>query len=82
LLGDEQFRAQATAIFSQGRGTGLVHARVEAINAEFGPQGRQPLLQRTLTAEEIEALAPNVSRRHFAMALARIMGWIRRRSTC
>ena len=70
LLKDEQFREMAQNIFSQGRGAGLVRARVEAINAEFGPNGNDPLLERDLTAEEIEALAPNVSRRHFAMALA------------
>jgi len=70
LLGDEQFRGEAQKIFSQGRGGGLVRARVEAINAEFGPHGRAPLLKQDLTAAEIEALAPNVSRRHFAKALA------------
>ena len=69
LLQDEAFRQMATEIFSQGRGGGLVRARVEAINAEFGPNGKQPLLKQDLTAEEIEALAVNVSRRHFAVAL-------------
>ncbi len=69
LLQDEDFRQMATDIFSQGRGGGLVRARVQAINAEFGPNGNQPLLTQDLTAEEIEALAANVSRRHFAVAL-------------
>ena len=69
LLQDEAFRQMATDIFSQGRGGSLVRARVEAINAEFGPDGKQPLLKQALTAEEIEALAENVSRRHFAVAL-------------
>ncbi|MCB8978865.1 MAG: PHP domain-containing protein [Ardenticatenaceae bacterium] len=69
LLQDNDFRQMATEIFSHGRGGGLVRARVEAINAEFGPDGNQPLLKRDLTAEEIEALATNVSRRHFAVAL-------------
>ncbi|MAT98924.1 MAG: phosphatase [Anaerolineaceae bacterium] len=69
LLQDDDFRQMATAIFGQGRGGGLVRARVEAINAEFGPDGKQPLLKQALTAEEIEALAENVSRRHFAVAL-------------
>jgi len=69
LLHDADFRQMATGIFSQGRGGGLVRARVEAINAEFGPNGSQPLLKQELTAEEIEALAANVSRRHFAVAL-------------
>ena len=70
LLEDARFRRDAEAIFSQGRGGGLVRARVAAINAEFGPTGATPLLTRDLTAEEIEALADNVTRRHFALALA------------
>ncbi|WP_420629757.1 PHP domain-containing protein [Candidatus Leptofilum sp.] len=69
LLQDDEFRQMATEIFRQGRGAGLVRARVQAINAEFGPNGNQPLLKQALTAEEIEALAVNVSRRHFAVAL-------------
>lgn len=69
LLNDDEFRTMAQDIFSQGRGGGLVRARVDAINAEFGPNGNDPLLKRDLTAEEIEALAPNVTRRHFAQAL-------------
>lgn len=69
LLQDDAFRQMAGEIFSQGRGGGLVRARVQAINKEFGPQGRNPLLDHDLTAEEIEALSPNVTRRHFAGAL-------------
>lgn len=69
LLDDADFCAMATEIFNQGRGAGLVRARVAAINAEFGPRGATPLLARDLTADEIEALAPNVTRRHFALAL-------------
>ena len=64
LLADGEFRAMATAVFQQGRGHGLVQARVEAINAEFGD-----VLKRPLTTAEIENLAPNVTRRHFALAL-------------
>jgi len=70
LLNDNNFRQMAMDIFGQGRGGGLVRARVTAINEEFGPQGKSPLLKRELTAEEIEALAPNVTRRHFALALS------------
>ncbi len=69
LLADEAFRQMASGIFAQGRGAGLVRARVTAINATFGPDGSQPMLKRDLTAEEIEALSPNVTRRHFALAL-------------
>lgn len=74
LVEDKQFRQMATAVFSQGRGAGLVRARVEAINELFGPQGKSPLLKRALTPEEIEALAPNVTRRHFALALSQNHG--------
>lgn len=70
LLADVSFRHEAEAVLSQGRGGGLVRARVAAINAEFGPGGATPLLARDLTAEEIEALADNVTRRHFALALS------------
>lgn len=70
LLEDARFRRDAEVIFGQGRGGGLVRARVMAINAEFGPNGATPLLARDLTAEEIEALADNVTRRHFALALS------------
>ena len=33
ILADADFRAMATAVFQQGRGHGLVQARVDAINA-------------------------------------------------
>jgi predicted metal-dependent phosphoesterase TrpH len=69
LLDDAEFRQMATGIFGQGRGSGLVHARVNAINEEFGPNGNTPLLKKALTAQEIESLAPNITRRHFALAL-------------
>ncbi len=69
LLDDAEFRQMAGDIFSQGRGSGLVRARVEAINEEFGPGGKTPLLERPLTTIEIESLASNVTRRHFALAL-------------
>ncbi|MCP4424901.1 MAG: PHP domain-containing protein [Chloroflexi bacterium] len=69
LLDDAEFRAMAMSIFGQGRGVGLVRARVAAINEEFGPDGKTPLLNQDLTAAEIEALSPNVTRRHFALAL-------------
>lgn len=70
LLNDDEFCTMAQNIFSQGRGSGLVRARVEAINEAFGPNGNEPLLERNLTVDEVEALAPNVSRRHFAKALS------------
>ena len=69
LVDDSEFRQMAVSIFSQGRGAGLVRTRVDAINEEFGPQGKTPLLKQALTAVEIEALSPNITRRHFALAL-------------
>jgi len=69
LLADDEFRQMAMNIFREGRGAGLVRARIGAINVEFGPDGNQPLLKQDLTAEEIETLSPNVTRRHFALAL-------------
>lgn len=74
ILFGTAFREMAIGIFGQGRGPGLVRARVAAINEAFGPHGKTPLLTRDLTAEEIEALAPNVTRRHFALALAQNHG--------
>lgn len=69
ILADADFRAMATAVFQQGRGHGLVQARVDAINAEFGVGTEDGVLKRPLTTAEIEALSPNVTRRHFAVAL-------------
>ncbi len=74
LLTDVEFRAQATAVFAQGRGAALVQARVAAINAKFGPQGKWPLLQRPLTADEVMAQGQNITRRHFAQVLRRHHG--------
>ncbi len=74
LLTDADFRGMAMGIFGQGRGAGLVRARVAAINQEFGPEGKTPLLARPLTPDEIESLAPNVTRRHFALALSQNHG--------
>ncbi|PIE81159.1 MAG: phosphatase [Chloroflexi bacterium] len=69
LINDTAFRSMASRIFNQGRGSGLIQARVTAINETFGPQGKTPLLKKALTTTEIESLAPNVTRRHFALAL-------------
>ena len=69
LLANAEFCQIANKIFSQGRGADLVRTRVDAINSEFGPDGKNPLLIQELTAEEIEALSHNVTRRHFAVAL-------------
>ncbi len=68
-LEDVAFRKAVREVLGQGRGDTLVRARVEAINVEFGPQGRQPLLTQALTSDEIAAYGNNITRRHFALAL-------------
>ena len=81
LLDDDTFRSMAGEIFMQGRGSGLVRARVSAINEEFGPEGKTPLLKQILTPAEVESLAPNITRRHFALALAENHGLNKRQVT-
>lgn len=74
LLQDADFRQLATDIFGMGRGLGLVRSRVDAINEIYGPNGRSPLLRRELTIREIQQLADNATRRHFALALSQNHG--------
>jgi hypothetical protein len=69
LLHTPDFRDAVQEVLGKGRGPALVRDRVDAINAEFGPDGQEPLLQRPLTAEEVMAYSTNVTRRHFALAL-------------
>lgn len=70
LLDDSDFRSTLTEILSAGRGHQLIVDRVTRINALFGPQGTlEPILQREVTVEELEAAAVNVTRRHFANVL-------------
>ena len=69
LLADDRFRKMLCGIMEKGRGDGLVRTRVDAINREFGPGGRTPLLERALTFDEIKAHGKNISRRHFALTL-------------
>ena len=70
LFRDQVFMVELENVVSRGRGPALVEERVRCINEEFGPAGRTPLLTRNLTVEEISAYAENISRRHFAKALA------------
>ena len=69
LLNDNKFTDLLNGILSQGRGLSLIEARVKAINEEFGPQGKQPMLSNPLRADELTSYSPNVTRRHFALAL-------------
>ncbi len=74
LLGNSEFKNDITHILSQGRGIALVTDRVDAINREFGPQGRTPLLKKDISVDEITSLADNVTRRHFFIALSQNHG--------
>ncbi|MBT7152846.1 MAG: PHP domain-containing protein [Deltaproteobacteria bacterium] len=71
LFNNSDFIANLNKVVSLGRGAALNRERVSSLNKIFGPQGKQPVLKRDLTTSEISALSPNVSRRHFAMALER-----------
>ncbi|GBE41569.1 MAG TPA: PHP domain-containing protein [Nitrospirae bacterium] len=71
LLKDTGFRDDLKNIVSQGRGMALVRDRIDAINSEFGPDGREPLLSRPLSIDEITSQGDNITRRHFFMALSK-----------
>jgi len=74
LMGSTGFINDLTQIISRGRGIALVQDRVAAINREFGPEGNEPLLKRTLTQEEITSQGENITRRHFFIALSKNHG--------
>ncbi|MCG8553382.1 MAG: PHP domain-containing protein [Desulfobacterales bacterium] len=74
LLKDPGFVSRFKTLLAQGRGDGLVRARIEKINEVFGPGGESALLPRDLTFEDIAAYSDNASRRHFAMALDEKLG--------
>ena len=73
-LASANFVRELGELFAAGRGPGLVRARVENINRFFGPDGSRPLLQRELTADELEELGDNLTRRHFARVLEKNHG--------
>ncbi len=74
LLKDPLFGQRMQDVLGQGRGAALVKERVKAINSEFGPRGRTPMLDRPLTEEVVSSYGTNISRRHFAKALEEIHG--------
>jgi predicted metal-dependent phosphoesterase TrpH len=75
LIDHADFIISMGAVLSEGRGHGLVQARVKAINEMLGPKGSiEHVLKRPLTAEEVEAGTVNVTRRHFAEALTKHHG--------
>ncbi len=73
-LSDKDFVGSFEALMVDGRGEGLVRARIAKINAVFGPAGPDPLLDRALVFEDIAFYSANASRRHFALALSEKMG--------
>lgn len=73
-LSDEDFVGSFEALMADGRGEGLVRARIAKINTVFGPAGTDPLLDRDLVFEDIAFYSANASRRHFALALSERMG--------
>jgi predicted metal-dependent phosphoesterase TrpH len=70
LLNNDVFKKDLKDLVSQGRGMTLVTDRVDAINAEFGPEGLEPVLKRDLYIEEVIAHGDNITRRHFFLALS------------
>jgi 3',5'-nucleoside bisphosphate phosphatase len=71
-LEDENLIADMNLVLSNGRGPALVKARINEINAFFGPDGQTPRLCRNMEYNDIATLSPNITRRHFAIALNEI----------
>ena len=70
MLKDKIFRKELETTLGMGRGEELVRTRVSEINRFFGPKGEKPVLLKNITFEEIAEYSSNVTRRHFALALA------------
>jgi 3',5'-nucleoside bisphosphate phosphatase len=70
LLDNREFEKDLNALLQQGRGKDLVERRVAEINKVFGPQTEEPILKKPLTVEEILPYSPQITRRHFFMALS------------
>ncbi len=81
LLADGAFTERLNLAVETGRGHALTETRVGAINREFGPRGKHPLLSTPLEVSSIEALSSNASRRHFAVALSTVHGLSREQVT-
>ena len=68
LIDNIEFQNDIKTIIGKGRGVELTKTRVNSINKEFGPEGKNPYLPRKLLPEELLNLCSNASRRHFAIA--------------
>jgi 3',5'-nucleoside bisphosphate phosphatase len=71
-LDDEDFITNMNLFLSNGRGPALAKARINEINAFFGPDGQNPRLCRNMEYNDIATLSPNITRRHFSLALKEI----------
>ena len=70
LLEREDFMKETGELLALGRGQALNIARLEALNAHFGPGGVEPLLTEALEEKDLLEHGTRISRRHFAMALS------------
>ena len=70
LLAREDFMAETRELLALGRGQALNTARLDALNAHFGPGGVEPLLAEPLEEAHLLEHGSRISRRHFALALA------------
>lgn len=70
LLERDDFMQQTRQLLALGRGQALNIARLEALNAHFGPGGVEPLLKEPLQEKHLLEHGTRISRRHFALALA------------
>ncbi|MBT7261072.1 MAG: PHP domain-containing protein, partial [Desulfobacula sp.] len=71
-LDHEDFITAINLVLSNGRGPALVNARINEINAFFGPDGQTPRLCRNMEYNDLASLSPNITRRHFALALKEV----------
>ncbi len=69
LFINKTFSEELENILGLGRGDSLMNLRVDAINDEFGPAGREKILTEKLCSEDVLKFGSNVTRRHFSNAL-------------
>ncbi len=69
LLNCDEFTNETLSVLSLGRGAELTRLRIEAINENFAPKSKTPLMPRELTANDVYRHGKRISRRHFALAL-------------
>ena len=70
LLERDDFMHETGELLALGRGQALNIARLQALNAHFGPGGVEPLLAEPLEERHLLEHGTRISRRHFALALS------------